>query len=315
MNRSRDLHGIATVPPSVTNPRVLLFGLRCGFTETVIEHLLAHNIDIAGVVVPGHPALQEPLRLDPPRRQLPIAGSQQHSTTSPSTSLTVYQIGSIHGEGTYRLITSVQPDVILVACFPRRIPDRIARLATMAALNIHPSALPQNRGPDPLFWAFRRGDGRFGVTVHALSPTLDAGDIVDSREFSGWHGISELDAERSLAAAGADMAVDAISRRATQDAILTPQDEARASYESWPTDRDFRIDTARSAQSAFNFIRGVRDRGIPISASVCGREHQIIDAIAIEHDGCSLPAFASTTVVSIPCNPGLLIAEVEDDQG
>jgi hypothetical protein len=44
------------------------------------------------------------------------------------------------------------------------------------SLNIHPSLLPLGRGRDPVVWTVRNG-WPAGVSLHQISPTVDAGDI------------------------------------------------------------------------------------------------------------------------------------------
>ena len=38
--------------------------------------------------------------------------------------------------------------------------------------------LPRHRGPIPLAWAFRDGDGQYGVTWHRMDAELDTGPIL-----------------------------------------------------------------------------------------------------------------------------------------
>jgi len=45
-------------------------------------------------------------------------------------------------------------------------------------VNCHPALLPRHRGPIPLSWAFRDGDGQFGVTWHRMDAELDTGAIL-----------------------------------------------------------------------------------------------------------------------------------------
>lgn len=61
--------------------------------------------------------------------------------------------------------------------------DQIFRSDTLAAageggINVHPSLLPEHRGPTPTIYALAEDEPRFGVTVHRLSDTIDTGDIL-----------------------------------------------------------------------------------------------------------------------------------------
>lgn len=50
-------------------------------------------------------------------------------------------------------------------------------------LNIHFGALPENRGPDPVFWTIRNNQESSFVTIHEISPVFDTGAIVLKRSF------------------------------------------------------------------------------------------------------------------------------------
>ena len=70
-----------------------------------------------------------------------------------------------------------QFSLLVVACYPRLLPA--ARLSSLgiAAWNVHPSALPQLRGPDPLFYS-ARGDAPPAVTIHHIDETYDTGPVL-----------------------------------------------------------------------------------------------------------------------------------------
>lgn len=312
MRRQYETHGSPSVPSPASSPRVLLFGLRCRFTETVLRRLLERKVGVVGTVIPGPPGLDHPLRIDPPHSGLPIAAE---AGLPPLNQLPLHHIGSLTHPATTRLVESLEPDFIAVACFPQRIPSQLADVTRVAALNVHPSMLPENRGPDPLFWAFKRGDGRFGVSVHAIKGRLDAGDIVEQQEFTGWDGIAEAEAEARLAECGADLVASAIDALMSGQSTQTPQNETLASYESWPSDDDYRIDVARPARNAFNFVRGIKDRGVPIHVSIAGERVRVIDALAFDDDDCPRFEPAAGDVVHIPCTPGTLVAKIDVSPG
>ena len=80
------------------------------------------------------------------------------------------------------LPSTVEFDVIVVACFPNRLPEHLLDRAQLASVNIHPSMLPGYRGPSPLFWQLRDGLRVVGVTLHHMSSSIDSGDIVSQMD-------------------------------------------------------------------------------------------------------------------------------------
>ncbi len=70
----------------------------------------------------------------------------------------------------------LRPD-LLVCAFSQPASGDFLELPRLGCLNVHFSLLPQHRGREPLFHALVAGHGA-GVSVHWMSPKLDAGPIV-----------------------------------------------------------------------------------------------------------------------------------------
>ncbi len=75
-----------------------------------------------------------------------------------------------------RALRSTRPDATLCWFWPRRVPESILSLAP--AYGVHPSLLPDLRGPDPYYWAVLQNRWETGVTLHRLHPEFDTGPIV-----------------------------------------------------------------------------------------------------------------------------------------
>lgn len=76
------------------------------------------------------------------------------------------------------MVHAMRPDLILCWGFPWRIPLPALQVPRLGSVNCHPALLPRHRGPIPLAWAFRDGDGQFGVTWHRMDAELDTGSIL-----------------------------------------------------------------------------------------------------------------------------------------
>ena len=153
------------------------------------------------------------------------------------------------------------PDLLAIACYPRILDERWLTLAPCGAFNLHPSLLPAYRGPSPLFWQFRRGEKRMGITMHRANAMADAGPVVLSAEVPVAPGASAGEVQAVLVQRGSALLVDALPHIEAGTLHETVQDEARASWFGWPEDDAFRIPTAWSAERAFRFMRGVREWG------------------------------------------------------
>ncbi len=101
-----------------------------------------------------------------------------------------WRLPDLNDEYINKEIAKTKPDLIVSVFYPRLIPASILELAP--GLNIHPSALPKWRGPDPAFWVIAQQEEQTAITIHRLNEHLDEGNIlhqevvkVRSRESGG----------------------------------------------------------------------------------------------------------------------------------
>jgi len=76
------------------------------------------------------------------------------------------------------LLRGLEPDLVLCAGFPWKLPQAALDVARLGSINEHPALLPRHRGPIPLAWAMRESDGQFGATWHFMDAELDTGPIL-----------------------------------------------------------------------------------------------------------------------------------------
>jgi methionyl-tRNA formyltransferase len=77
-------------------------------------------------------------------------------------------------------------DLGVLAWWPKLIRHPLLDIPRHGFINTHPSLLPYNRGKHYNFWAIVE-QAPFGVSLHMVSPEVDAGDIVAQREIRyGW---------------------------------------------------------------------------------------------------------------------------------
>jgi len=89
----------------------------------------------------------------------------------------------------------------------------LIKSARYGGLNVHPSLLPRWRGGDPVPWAIVTGDTDTGVSVVTLSEKFDQGEIIAQTKIPVSHtDVSPL-LRTKLFRIGADLLVDAISKK------------------------------------------------------------------------------------------------------
>jgi methionyl-tRNA formyltransferase len=137
-----------------------------------------------------------------------------------------------------RFLAACAPDLLVSAFFNQRLHAPALALPKRGCLNIHPSLLPEAKGVDPVFQSLLHGVPPLGVTVHFMTPELDAGRIVAQRSIEGHAGSSVFAITALLFREGAELLAQALEHIAT-GATGSPQSGA-GSYQSWPTRRELR---------------------------------------------------------------------------
>ncbi len=96
--------------------------------------------------------------------------------------LPIYQPASLKkdsqsGEEFYEEFQKSRIDMAIIVAYGRIIPTRFLSIPTFGFINIHGSLLPRWRGASPIQHALLAGDEETGVSIMALVPLLDAGDV------------------------------------------------------------------------------------------------------------------------------------------
>ncbi len=272
-------------------PRVLFFGMQGKFSYAPLHALLEAGIQVCAVIIPSEqvletelPAIHKYEQTSISRNILPVLNSSIHSSIlalAKDRNIPVWKVRQLSSSDTINVLTAYQPDIICVACFSKRIPRVILDIPRFACLNVHPSLLPANRGPEPLFWTFREGGAQTGVTIHLLDEGLDSGAIVAQEAMEIPDGIGYSDLEEQIAQLGGTLLVQSVWHVYNQDAILQKQDELNSNYHPFPSDDDFVVPVAEwSARHVYNFICGVESWESPIALLVGNKTIEIKKAIS-----------------------------------
>jgi methionyl-tRNA formyltransferase len=266
---------------SKSAPRALFLGMQSHFSHPSLRALLAAGVNVCAVILPtpGAATKQDaPLRrLQPPgagrRRLLPVQQSLLHTSVEQLAwehAVPLWQVAGLANPAVYDLFSGYRPDVLCVACFPQRLPPSLLAIPRLGALNVHPSLLPANRGPQPLFWTFRLGLRQTGVTIHLMDERLDSGDILAQESIDVPEGISYGELEEQCALLGSRLLTRTVADLYAGRAVRRPQDERLSSSYPSPSSRqgraDFTIDARQcDARHVYTFICGIKNRGEPLT--------------------------------------------------
>ena len=85
---------------------------------------------------------------------------------------------SANSEEFKREIIKLNADVIFVGTWSEKLKKEIIDLPTIATINVHPSLLPEYRGPNPYIQTILHGETQSGVTFHLMTEELDKGPVL-----------------------------------------------------------------------------------------------------------------------------------------
>ncbi|MDB4490888.1 methionyl-tRNA formyltransferase [bacterium] len=80
-------------------------------------------------------------------------------------------------------VRDISPDYIFSIYYRKILPKSLLSAARYSSINIHPSLLPQYRGPVPTAWTIENGEKDFGITIHLMDEGIDTGDILVQEKY------------------------------------------------------------------------------------------------------------------------------------
>lgn len=149
-------------------------------------------------------------------------------------------------------LTDLRPhtaQIAVLAAYGRIIPQRVLDEFPLGIINIHPSLLPQYRGPTPIEQALLDGTEKTGVSIMHLTKGMDEGPIYKQKTLHIEKDESKATLTRRLQQLGADMLQEALPLIATGQ--LQPRQQPhpdRATYSHKITKTDGMLDYQKPAR-------------------------------------------------------------------
>jgi methionyl-tRNA formyltransferase len=157
--------------------------------------------------------------------------------------LPVYTTRNLNDKDGLKFLAACAPDLLISAFFNQRLHAPALALPKHGCLNIHPALLPEAKGVDPVFQSLLHGVPPLGVTVHFMTPELDAGRIVAQRSIERPARSSVFAITARLFREGAELLASAIESVA--GGATGSSQSGSGSYQSWPTRREVGLLRAR----------------------------------------------------------------------
>lgn len=297
--------------------RIVFLGLDEILSYRPLQMILDAGCNVRAVIVPAADPAQEEMRPLPApspassHSELPLATPYVRRDVvhlAWERGIAAFEAGDLRAGDVQKAFRDLAPDLVCVSCFTQRIPASLLAQAHHGFLNLHPSLLPDYRGPHPLFWQFREGVSETGVTLHFMDEGLDTGDLALQAPLTLPDGISGIEAERRAGDLGGRLFVEAVEKLLSGSLPRRPQPPGGSRYPA-PQPEDFALSTAWTARRAFNFMRGTAHWGRPYPVQVAERTLRLKTALAYEaSQTLPSPFELSGREAQIQFTPGVLRA-------
>jgi methionyl-tRNA formyltransferase len=205
----------------------------------------------------GHQVVAVVTQPDKPR------GRGQKPTPGPVKSfavdhgLPVRQPERMKDEAFLAELTSLAPDLGVVAAYGKILPSVLLSIPRLGLINVHASLLPRWRGASPIHRAVMAGDPETGISIMRVVQALDAGGVFAVTTRPIGRDETSVDVERDLAEMGAAAILPVVGALAAGTANETLQDEALVTYAPRLTREDGVVRWDATAQVIHDHIRGL----------------------------------------------------------
>lgn len=145
--------------------------------------------------------------------------------------LTVLQPHSLRTDREFlEKIKSLKPDLFILSAYAKIIPKEYINIPPLGTINIHPSLLPQYRGPTPIQFAILNDDKKTGVTLILLDEKFDHGPIVAQEEYELTGEETFVELHDALSALSARMLTENLPKYIEDKIKPAEQDHDKATF-------------------------------------------------------------------------------------
>lgn len=187
-------------------------------------------------------------------RQVPQDGHSRDEVLLRARELAVPVLPDAGASGLERTILAEDPDCVVVSSHNRILGARLLRLCRY--VNVHYSPLPAYRGRAAINWAIINGEPATAITIHVMSPEVDAGNVLFQRSIAIGPGDTAHDVLTRLNGIQREVLGGTVARHIAGYAG-EPQDESLRSYACARVPEDGEIDWSQPAGRIYALVRAL----------------------------------------------------------
>jgi methionyl-tRNA formyltransferase len=234
--------------------RVVFFGTP-DFAVPSLEALLGEGFDVAAAVT-------QPDK--PQGRSRSTAVAPPVKLAAESEGVPVLQPARPSDPPFVERLRALAPDVGVVVAYGHLLKPELLAIPKHGMVNVHPSLLPELRGPAPIEWAIINGLEKTGVTIMRLDAGMDTGPILHQIPHHIDPDVTAGELSEHLSEMGAQALVETLALLGQDGGDggggglkARPQDEGRATYAPKLTRAAARIRWTDPAERIARVIRGL----------------------------------------------------------
>ena len=228
----------------MSKPKIVLWGTP-SLAVAIAETLLTWTEITAIITTPDTPQGRKKILTPSPLKEF----ANTHN-------LPVFSPDKLKTPETIELLNNLKSDIWLVIAYGKIIPQTILDIMPNKVLNIHPSRLPQYRGPSPIQASLRNGDKLTAVSLMQLDHLMDHGPIIDQKEIDISPTDTYIELEKKIIQASTKILTEALPKFITGQIIPQPQDDTQATLVSMVQKQDGQINWEKhTAQDIINLYR------------------------------------------------------------
>lgn len=137
---------------------------------------------------------------------------------------------SANSEEFKKEIIKLNADVILVGTWCEKLKKEIIDLPVIATINVHPSYLPEYRGPNPYLQTILNRETKSGVTFHLMNEEYDAGAVLAQKRVNIIPGDTSKELKERTVFHARLLCAEVLKKLGYGLVIPVNQDESKATY-------------------------------------------------------------------------------------
>ncbi|HYK81833.1 MAG TPA: methionyl-tRNA formyltransferase [Gemmatimonadales bacterium] len=210
-------------------------------------------------------------------------------------------------------LRALAPDVGVVVAYGHLLAPELLAIPRHGMVNVHPSLLPELRGPAPIEWAILNGLEKTGVTIMQMDAGLDTGPILHQIPHRIGADVTGGELAEHLSELGAQALVEALALLAQGELGGRPQDPARATYAPKLSREAARVRWTAPADAIARTIRGLDPRP-GAWTELEARAVKLFGARVVEGEGHGSPGAVVRTAPRLCVATGTGLVELAEVQ-